>query len=403
MASFTHQGSTRGRLPAALGSMVLLAALAGCATPQTRAPVASAPQVKTESAEQMRFALRQEQEAYVRVEGIMGRLTMANPDLCGRRIVRTSGMRVHAAFTYGERAKAARAVFGMTDGWHVDMVIPGSPAALSGLKAGDRLVAMDGLPIPAVATDAAGINAPFTQAFQDNRAVVEVERLGPQGPERLSFDVATRPTCDYLAVILNSPEVNAFANDELVAVTTGMLRFVQSDDELAVVLGHEMAHNVMTHTAKTRKNAQTGNAAGAVLGVLLGAATGVYTNAFALEGERQGALRYSKEFETEADYVGLYLTRRAGFTTTGAERLWRRMAAEAGGVQVSNDTHPTSAERFVLLAQTNAEMDRKAEAGQPLLPEMDALPNPPPRGTGPQPGSGQGQGEVSHTYDLNED
>jgi predicted Zn-dependent protease len=80
---------------------------------------------------------------------------------------------------------------------------------------------------------------------------------------------------------------------------------------------------------------------------------------------------FSKEFETEADYVGLYLVARAGKDYRQAAPFWRRMAAEhPDSIQDSFlATHPSAPERFISLEHTAKEIVAKASSGKKLLPE----------------------------------
>jgi predicted Zn-dependent protease len=78
----------------------------------------------------------------------------------------------------------------------------------------------------------------------------------------------------------------------------------------------------------------------------------------------------ARDFEREADYVGLYLTARAGIPIDDAPKFWRRMAvanpaSTKGGFLAS---HPPAAERFLALEATVAEIKSKLATGEPLLP-----------------------------------
>lgn len=197
--------------------------------------------------------------------------------------------------------------------------------------------------------------------------------------------------CSYTVSILEKDDVNAFADGQRIGINLGMLRFIESDDELAVVIGHEVAHNMLSHSQKKM--------GGALLGALLDAAIasqGVNTGgAF----QQAGAMAYSKEYEAEADYLGLYLAARAGFDATVAPLFWRRMAIEHPGSIASrfNSTHPSTAERSVALRNTLAEIEQKSADKVALLPERRAsddtgpafdasslVADQPPKGTQPQ-------------------
>ena len=112
----------------------------------------------------------------------------------------------------------------------------------------------------------------------------------------------------------------------------------------------------MGHLDAKAKNQVAGMIGGAILDGLLMAATGVQSDSFTRTGSEIGAMAYSKQFETEADYVGLYFMSRAGFDLSGAENFWRRMGAEMPKSITFASTHPTAAERFIVIAKTRAEI-----------------------------------------------
>lgn len=173
-----------------------------------------------------------------------------------------------------------------------------------------------------------------------------------------------RPTdCSYTVSLVEDDQINAAADGRKIYIQSGMMRFVESDDELAIVVGHEIAHNMLNHVQK-KMGSQ-------LLGALLDAAIasqGVNTGgAF----QKAGALAYSQEYESEADYMGVYLAARAGFDATVAPLFWRRMAIEHPGNIASrfNSTHPSTAERSVALRNALVEIDRKNAKKVALLPE----------------------------------
>src|SRR5262249_1990330 len=83
-----------------------------------------------------------------------------------------------------------------------------------------------------------------------------------------------------------------------------------------------------------------------------------------------GAQMFSQDFESEADYVGMYFLVRAGYPMNGVEDFWRRMAVEnPRGVRLAY-SHPTYAQRFVALPAVRQEITEKITTGAPLVPNM---------------------------------
>lgn len=151
--------------------------------------------------------------------------------------------------------------------------------------------------------------------------------------------------------VFEDKSVNAFVlPGGKVGVTTGMMAFVANDDELAAVLGHEVAHVMANHAAERYSQ----SALAQVGAGLVGAATQNADSGLAQAlGRYAGpALQvavlnpYSRQHELEADRIGLDLMVRAGFSARRGVELWRRMAARGGSsVPAILSTHPSDAAR----------------------------------------------------------
>jgi predicted Zn-dependent protease len=141
-----------------------------------------------------------------------------------------------------------------------------------------------------------------------------------------------------------------------------MMRFVEDDLELSLVISHELAHNVMNHVGAKKKNL--------ILGTLLDIiAAGLGVNTQGVFGTL-GVQAYSKEFEEEADYVGLYIMALSGLDIENAPNFWRRMAAVHSDSISYATTHPSTPHRFVLLEKTVQEINQKITSDVPLKPEL---------------------------------
>lgn len=164
--------------------------------------------------------------------------------------------------------------------------------------------------------------------------------------------------------------VNAFADGEKIVVNPAMMRFARDDNELAFVLAHELAHNILRHPQSTQTNAM----AGGIVGLLvdsLAASQGVNTQgAFSNIGMNTAVLRYSSAFEAEADYVGLYIMANAGLDYANAANFWRRMSVRDTDAIYTSTTHPSNPERFVAMQKTTNEINDKKARRLPLLPEI---------------------------------
>ncbi len=167
----------------------------------------------------------------------------------------------------------------------------------------------------------------------------------------------------YAVEILDEDIVNAATDGQTIYVARGLLDFVGNDGELAAVLAHEVAHGLLDHSTSKQQDAMIG----ALLGAAVGRAVGVDGSNL---GANIGALTYSKEYEREADYVGLYILARAGYGLYDAYTMWQRMSAISGSQGSFLDSHPAFSERLAILRATNDEIAQKMNTGQPLVPAI---------------------------------
>jgi Zn-dependent protease with chaperone function len=153
--------------------------------------------------------------------------------------------------------------------------------------------------------------------------------------------------------LLGSKQINAFCMPGgKIAVYTGLLDQLQlTDDEAAMVVGHEIAHAVREHArARIAKEQGTGTllSIGAQLfglGQLGDVAAGIGTQLL--------TLRFSREDEIESDLVGLEMGARGGFLPEASVTLWEKMGKAAGGNQGPGflSTHPTGPDRLARLRE----------------------------------------------------
>ena len=152
-------------------------------------------------------------------------------------------------------------------------------------------------------------------------------------------------------ILIGSPELNAFCMPGgKIAVYSGLLSKLQlSDDEVAIVMGHEIAHALREHAReRVAKNELTGLGI-ALLSEYVG--KGKYQDLFQVGGNLL-TLKFSRDDEQEADLVGLDLAARAGFNPEAGVSLWQKMLAHRESAPPAwLSTHPSGENRIEEIRQ----------------------------------------------------
>lgn len=152
--------------------------------------------------------------------------------------------------------------------------------------------------------------------------------------------------------LIGSSQVNAFCMPGgKIAFYTGILEKLQlSDAEVAVVMGHEMAHALREHARERMGKSAVTQGVARVGGALVAGVFGIdprLTDMAARGGANLLALEFSREDESEADLVGLELAARAGFDPRAGISLWQKMsAANKGAPPQWLSTHPAGKNRI---------------------------------------------------------
>ena len=142
-----------------------------------------------------------------------------------------------------------------------------------------------------------------------------------------------------------------------IVVYEGILPLTQTDEGLAIVLGHEIAHAVAKHSAEQMSKEVRAQYGGQILSGVLSATgvsantTNAVTSLYGL-GSSLGQLHYSRSNESEADWMGLVFAAMAGYDPNKAIEFWQRMASLSTSNQseIFSD-HPSDAKRIAALQQ----------------------------------------------------
>ncbi len=161
-------------------------------------------------------------------------------------------------------------------------------------------------------------------------------------------------------VVFESEQVNAFAlPGGHIGVYTGLLDVAVTADQLATVIGHEVAHVLANHSNEQVSRAQMTGAGMQLADLALGAGgiadKELYMAALGLGVQVGYILPYGRSQESEADVIGVELMAKAGFDPAASVELWRNMS-KAGGEQGPEllSTHPSHGQRIAQLQQMQA-------------------------------------------------
>ena len=151
--------------------------------------------------------------------------------------------------------------------------------------------------------------------------------------------------------LVNDDQVNAFCMPGgKIVVYEGLLKLVESEDELAVVVGHEVAHAVAKHSNERMSQQMLTQYGGQILGAAVSEKSalvqGLAAQLYGLGSQYGVTLPFSRKHESEADYMGLVLMTIAGYNPDVAIGFWQKMSADGGSVPEFMSTHPSDATRI---------------------------------------------------------
>jgi hypothetical protein len=258
----------------------------------------------------------------IRLKTVSEPIRADGASLCGDRLAPVLGLivtdRWELPWALHEPAADRFQVDGRT---RVLWVMPGFASDRAGLRPRDVIVSVDGIQVE----DAASFRVFKPEGPGPMRYLVERD-----GSYR-TLEVENVPGCYSPADVIIDSRINAIADGNFMLFFTGFLRHFPDDDHLALVVGHELAHNILGHVG------------------------------------RDGG----PELEAEADYMGAYLAARAGYDVRDAEAVFRELGLlffYAAGPNARR-SHPTSPSRVLALRQTVSEIEAKIAGEQPLEPD----------------------------------
>jgi predicted Zn-dependent protease len=183
----------------------------------------------------------------------------------------------------------------------------------------------------------------------------QVQRLRAIARRIIPFALAWNPRArdwKWEVNLIGSSQINAFCMPGgKIAFFTGILDKLElSDDEVAMVMGHEIAHALREHARERMGKSAVTNGAARLGGALVAGIFGIdprLTDGVARGGANLLTLEFSREDETEADLVGMELAARAGFDPRAGVTLWQKMGSVSKGTPPQwLSTHPSGKSRI---------------------------------------------------------
>ncbi|MEY4270121.1 MAG: hypothetical protein RLZZ58_1337 [Pseudomonadota bacterium] len=283
-----------------------------------------------------------------RVAAIGFRLATRNADWCDRRAPQLGWILGDRRLYTDAQWPAARAAYTASDSDapFVAAIVPGGPADRAGLNIGDSLDP------PGIALSASG-SAPHARIDAVERWVssrgarIEVQ-LSVNGKMR---SIAPTPGCYGDFRVEATAALNAAADGRVVKIPAGLAALFARDDELAAVVAHELAHNILSHRERLD-------------------AAGVPPDRRRLSKRDQERIRLT---EVDADALSVWLLAGAGFDPNAALSMWDRLARAKGPQLFPAATHPSHKVRSALL-RANIDAMTTARARNPAArpPMIDA-------------------------------
>ena len=283
-------------------------------------------------------------------------LLTANAKLCGKAARPAIGIQLADKKTlklFGDSALASR---GYGTEPTIYTVAHQSPADVAGILSGDVLMQINGESIPDKKDRVRLTNKLIAKHLKFGEvATLLVCRNG----ERLKFEIAPVNACAFSIELTTFGSNNAFADGKRVMVGS-LLAQLMTSEEIQVVIAHELAHNIEAHSAKKARNSQIG----LLIDLVFYAAE---INTYGIIAVNVNRL-FRKQFEREADYIGMYMLANAGLDTSNASSVWRKFGKLDPRKAKRSSSHPASSERLANLDATHREIENKLKTGKPLLP-----------------------------------
>jgi len=379
---------------AGFASLSLAFFVSACATTATDYPEFSKTEIAAGTVDAQRATIEAYLERSQRIDDIAWPILVANADLCWERRKESFGL------VLGNAKSIVEAVDGLTeaqvravgyDDMPVVLRVPaGSPAGRAGVKAGARPVRVgdddiNGSMDKLVST----INVYKSLQEKASRADGDLDSIAK--PLRITFEqdgarfetaLSLETVCDIGVDTRETNAINASASGSRVQINRGLLNYYPDDNDVAVIVGHEIAHVLGRHVPKQRRNSMVSlypvwgvpaQLGASLFDTMFGGALERFAGVETPPGQA-GMTRLNnrvlgtRDFEQEADYIGLYIASRGGVDISEAERVFDGFAKISPRSTYGTRSHPVTPQRVLAVKATREEIEAKQATGEELIP-----------------------------------
>ena|GEM_PF-2016793 len=266
--------------------------------------------------------LKSYQDLNTRLENVSAPLLLENAALCPKTR-RDPGFSVHTIRDYPENLQAvARVLLPVSDTLSIRTVRKDGPADRAGLRSGDILYKIETSRLASGPTARDMYGWMSKSAFKKSNFELSLLREG----EILSVQIQPQTLCDYPVSIFFSNQINGHSDGKAVWITSELMRSEDNDNNLALIIAHELAHNI--------------------------------------HGNRK--FKTQKSRELMADRMALVLMQRAGYDIARVISDWTQTRHPHMDLQDASKTHPTLEERLANFKQEAARIDQALKLNRPL-------------------------------------
>lgn len=246
--------------------------------------------------------------------------------------------------------QVARSAYNLGSEPQISTVAPESPADSAGLKINDKILEVNGIRVQTIPD----VQKKIAEAKAASQAIsFTIQRDG----ERQTIVATPVPACKSQVILVDNSSINTFTDGETIIVTRGLLQFAKSDEEIATIVSHQLAHNARKHH-RTNKIAggvggflmgTVGVAADAALAIVTGGVfpIGVFTGMGWDAGNSMAGGTSDSQFQ-HADRDSLVIMDMAGYKTDTVLSFWEGVEEfdAPNGINGLRNSHPVSQDRL---------------------------------------------------------